>query len=114
MTTPASSTGSSLATGVSAPVLPTCTSMDWTTVVAWRAANLKAMAQRGWCVVAPSRRCCSSESTFTTAPSASYPSASRSASRCAQYATTSSIVAHRSARGLVLKPASRSASRVSP
>jgi len=45
--TPASSTGSSLATGVSVPVLPTWTSMDCTTVVAWRAANLKAIAHRG-------------------------------------------------------------------
>jgi hypothetical protein len=69
--TPASSTGSSLATGVSVPVLPTFTSIACTTVVAWRAANLKAMAQRGWCAVAPSRRWCSRESTFTTTPSAS-------------------------------------------
>ncbi len=48
MVTPANSTGSSLATGVSAPVLPTFTSMACTTVVAWRAANLNATAQRGW------------------------------------------------------------------
>ena len=71
MTTPASGTGSSLATGVRAPVLPTLTSIALTTVVAWRAANLKAIAQRGWCVVEPSRRCSSSASTFTTTPSAS-------------------------------------------
>ena len=71
MTTPASGTGVSLATGVSAPVLPTLTSMACTTVVACRAANLNAMAQRGWCVVEPSRRCSSSVSTFTTTPSAS-------------------------------------------
>ena len=69
--TPASSTGSSSAAGVRAPVFPTLISILSTRVVAWRAANLKAMAQRGWCAVAPSRRCCSSEFTFTTTPSAS-------------------------------------------
>ena len=55
--TPASSTGVSLAVGVSAPVLPTFTSIASITVVAWRAANLNAMAQRGWWVVEPRRRC---------------------------------------------------------
>ena len=45
--TPASSTGSSWAAGVSAPVLPTLIVMPRTRVVAWRAVNLKAMAQRG-------------------------------------------------------------------
>jgi len=71
MTTPASGTGVSFATGVRAPVFPTLTSMACTPVVAWRAANLKAMAQRGWWVVEPRRHCCSSESTLMTAPSAS-------------------------------------------
>ena len=113
MTTPASSTGSSFATGVSAPVLPTFTSIAWTTVVAWRAANLNAIAHRGWCVVLPRRRWCSSESTLTTTPSASYPSPSRAGSRRAQYATTASSVAHRSARGFVRRPAARSAASVS-
>src|SRR5215470_8013875 len=45
--TPASSTGSRLAAGVRAPVLPTLMEMSTTRVVACRAANLKAMAQRG-------------------------------------------------------------------
>ena len=45
--TPASSTGSRLAAGVRAPVFPTLMVMSRTRVVAWRAANLKAMAQRG-------------------------------------------------------------------
>ena len=71
ITTPASSTGASFATGVRIPVLPTPTSIASTTVVAWRAANLKAIAQRGWWAVEPRRRCCSSASTFTTTPSAS-------------------------------------------
>src|SRR5256886_16923991 len=53
--TPASSTGSSLATGVSVPVLPTWTSIDCTTGGACPAANLKAMAQRGGCMGEPSR-----------------------------------------------------------
>jgi len=47
ITTPASSTGASLATGVNTPVLPTWTSIARTTVVPWRGANLKATAQRG-------------------------------------------------------------------
>jgi hypothetical protein len=40
MTTPASGTGVSFATGVRAPVFPTFTSIAWITVVAWRAVNL--------------------------------------------------------------------------
>jgi len=38
--TPASSTGSSCAVGVSAPDLPTLIVIETTRVVAWRAANL--------------------------------------------------------------------------
>src|SRR5439155_1560514 len=71
ITTPASSTGRSLATGVRMPVLPTPTSIASITVDAWRPANLNAIAQRGWWVVDPRRRWCSSASTLTTTPSAS-------------------------------------------
>ena len=113
MTTPASSTGSSCAPGVSTPVLPTLTVIARTTVVAWRAANLNAIAHRGWCAVAPSRRCCSSELTLTTAPSASYGRASRSASSRVQYSTTASRSGARAARGLVGSPLARRASSVS-
>ena len=68
---PASSTGSSTATGVSAPVRPTCTTMSRSLVFARSAANLKASAHFGNFEVMPSMSWCRSESTFTTAPSVS-------------------------------------------
>ena len=53
--TPLTSTGFRCATGVSAPVRPTCTSIDSTVVTACRAAYLYAMAQRGAFDVKPKR-----------------------------------------------------------
>ncbi len=47
MVTPPTATGSSSAIGVMAPVRPTEGTMLLTRVVAWRALNLKAIAQRG-------------------------------------------------------------------
>jgi hypothetical protein len=41
---PLTSTGSRIATGVTAPVRPTFSSSSLTSVVTWRAGNLKAMA----------------------------------------------------------------------
>ena len=52
--TPLIVTGLRCATGVSAPVRPTCTSIPSTTVDCWRGGNLKAMAQRGAFAVQPS------------------------------------------------------------
>ena len=63
-TTPPTVTGSSLATGVSAPVRPTWISMSRTTVVAFSAGNLCAIAQRGLRETKPSRSCQSSRSTL--------------------------------------------------
>ena len=53
---PPTNTGASRATGVSAPVRPTCTSMSSKVVVASSAGNLCAMAQRGARDTKPS--CC--------------------------------------------------------
>ena len=66
---PARSMGSSSATGVSTPVRPTWMVTARRRVSARSAANLKAMAQRGALLVAPTSRCCARESSFTTAPS---------------------------------------------
>src|SRR3989304_3055366 len=46
-TTPPTLTGSSRATGVSAPVLPTCTSISSTLVISSRGGYLQAIGQRG-------------------------------------------------------------------
>ena len=62
--TPPTPTGSSFATGVSAPVRPTWISMSRTTVVACSAGNLCATAQRGLRETKPSRSCQSSRSTL--------------------------------------------------
>ena len=63
-TTPPTVTGSSLATGVSAPVRPTWISISLTIVVAFSAANLCAIAQRGVRETKPSRSCQSRRSTL--------------------------------------------------
>ena len=55
--TPPTKTGSSLATGVSAPVRPTCTSMAATVLVASSAGNLCATAKRGARATKPRRSC---------------------------------------------------------
>ncbi|MDT4855995.1 hypothetical protein FQZ97_903700 [compost metagenome] len=57
-------TGASLATGVSLPVRPTCTSMASTVVSCSCAGYLCATAQRGSRVTKPSRRCNASELTL--------------------------------------------------
>jgi hypothetical protein len=63
-TTPPTETGSSLATGVSAPVRPTWMSIALTTVTAFSAANLWASAQRGLRATKPSRSCQAMRSTL--------------------------------------------------
>ena len=62
--TPPTVTGSSFATGVSAPVRPTWISMSRNSVVACSAGNLCATAQRGLRDTKPSRSCQSSRSTL--------------------------------------------------
>ena len=68
---PATTTGSSSATGVSAPVRPTCTVMSRRSVVFSSGGNLKAMAQRGARAVKPKARWRENAFTFTTTPSIS-------------------------------------------
>ena len=63
--------GARCATGVRAPVRPTCTVMSVTSVSTWRAAYLKAIAHRGALAVKPSRRCCAMLSILSTTPSIS-------------------------------------------
>jgi hypothetical protein len=55
--TPPTFTGSSRATGVSAPVRPTWMRMSCNTVIACSAGNFHAIAQRGARPTKPSRRC---------------------------------------------------------
>jgi hypothetical protein len=69
--TPPTSTGSSIAQGFSAPVRPTRIAILSSFVCAVIGAHLNARAQRGRSWSAPSRRCCSSESTLITIPSIS-------------------------------------------
>ena len=61
-TTPPTVTGVRRATGVTAPVRPTCRSMAMSTVRACSAGNFRAMAQRGVRVTKPSLCCQSSRS----------------------------------------------------
>ena len=67
--TPARSTGSSTASGLSFPVRETCQITSRTVVVASSAANLYAIAQRGNFCVYPSSSLIAVSSTLTTAPS---------------------------------------------
>ena len=69
--TPPTSTGSSCAQGLSAPVRPTRTWIFSSFVCAVIGAHLKARAQRGRPCSAPRRCCWSSESTLMTIPSIS-------------------------------------------
>ncbi len=69
--TPPTSTGSSWAHGLSAPVRPTRMWIFSRRVVAVIGAHLKARAQRGRSCSEPSRACCASESTLITIPSIS-------------------------------------------
>ena len=82
-TTPPTSTGSSRATGVIAPVRPTCTVMSCTTVVISCAGNLWAIAQRGERDTKPSASCCALSLTLYTTPSMSNGSSLRRAPVCA-------------------------------
>ena len=68
---PATTTGTSSATGVSAPVRPTCTVMSRRSVVFSSGGNLNAMAQRGARAVNPMARWRAKSFTFTTTPSIS-------------------------------------------
>ena len=65
-------TGCITANGVTRPVRPTLTRMSSSLVVTSSGGYLYAIAQRGARLVAPSARCTSSESIFTTTPSISY------------------------------------------
>ena len=69
--TPPTWTGSSSASGLSTPVLPTRTWISRSFVTADVGAHLYARAKRGRPCSEPSRRCCSNESTLTTIPSIS-------------------------------------------
>ena len=70
--TPPTSTGSSLATGVTAPVLPTEANMPFIIVVTCCALNFPAIAQRGLLLLAPSSSRRDNELTLITEPSISY------------------------------------------
>ena len=64
-------TGSTRATGVMRPVLPTWTSIALTVVAPSGDSNLNAMAHRGWWPVYPSASRAAISSTLTTIPSMS-------------------------------------------
>ena len=68
---PPSRTGVTSTTGVSTPVRPTEAQMRSTRVVSSWGGYLKATAQRGNLLAAPSRFCRSRSFTFTTRPSVS-------------------------------------------
>ena len=69
--TPPIATGFNLATGVTAPVLPTWNSTCSKTVVACLALNLNAIAHLGWCDVMPNFSCKAKSLTLITKPSIS-------------------------------------------
>jgi hypothetical protein len=69
--TPLTLTGSRIAHGLSAPVRPTRIAIFSSVVSAVIGAHLNARAQRGRSWSAPSRCCCSNESTLITIPSIS-------------------------------------------
>ena len=71
MVDPASNTGSSTATGVTAPVRPTCSTMSFRRVVTCCAGNLKAIAHRGNFEVVPRRSRSAIVLTLITTPSVS-------------------------------------------
>mmetsp|Transcript_2138 Transcript_2138/g.8411 ORF Transcript_2138/g.8411 Transcript_2138/m.8411 type:complete len:571 (-) Transcript_2138:1186-2898(-) len=70
---PSSAGGFKMATGVNAPVRPTCTSMAASVVTAAAARNLCAVAHRGARASDPSARCNDASSTLYTTPSTAYP-----------------------------------------
>ena len=69
--TPDTTTGATLATGVTLPVRPVCQSTPITTVVASSGGNFQASAHLGWCAVWPSMGLFPSSSTLMTRPSIS-------------------------------------------
>ena len=69
---PSSAGGFKMATGVNAPVRPTCTSIDASVVTAAAAWNLCAVAHRGARASDPSARCNDASSTLYTTPSTAY------------------------------------------
>ncbi len=75
--TPETTTGATLDTGVTFPVLPVCQNTSISTVDASSGGNFHAKAQRGWCAVSPRRFLLSSLSSFTTTPSISHSAESR-------------------------------------
>ncbi len=89
---PASSTGSSSATGVSLPVLPTCTVIAVRRVTACSASYLNAIVHRGLLLREPSRSRWSRSSTFTTRPSVWKSSVFRRSLQLCACSMTSSIV----------------------
>mmetsp|Transcript_4228 Transcript_4228/g.19170 ORF Transcript_4228/g.19170 Transcript_4228/m.19170 type:complete len:252 (-) Transcript_4228:984-1739(-) len=89
---PSSTGGSSSATGVSAPVRPTCTSTPTSVVTAVSAGNLCATAHLGALLSEPNSLCNPKSSTLYTTPSMRYPKLvlPRAVARDACAATTSS------------------------
>ena len=110
---PASFTGSSTAYGVTAPVLPTFTSIASSVVVACCAGNLKAVAHRGNFAVAPSVSRSARSSTLMTTPSVPKSSVWRLSLHSSQKATIASMVSHRFQCGSTGRPHDASAVRVS-
>ena len=77
---PEINTGSSSATGVAAPVRPTCTVIALRRVRARSARYFHATAQRGACDVIPAAACSEQSSSLTTAPSVLYGKSARTSS----------------------------------
>ena len=69
---PARATGSNSATGVTAPVRPTCTTSFSSLLGASSAGYFRAMAQRGAFWVVPASSCRRRSLSFTTTPSVAY------------------------------------------
>jgi hypothetical protein len=110
--TPPTATGSRSATGLTTPVRPTLTT-PLRRVVAPRAGNFHATAQRGERLRMPSRSCSAVSSTLTTTPSISNGSVSRATSTLRKCATTASRPATPTLHSLTGKPQPRSSARAS-
>jgi hypothetical protein len=93
--TPPTRTGSTWATGVSAPVRPTYTAMSLTRVRASCGGNFQATAQRGERDRVPASGCTAKSSTLITTLSISYGSLARSAASFSWYAMISSTESQR-------------------
>ena len=101
---PASSTGSSSATGVNLPVLPTCTVIPVSRVTACSASYLNAIVHRGLLLRAPSRSRWFRLSTLTTRPSVWKSSVFRWSLQRWACSITSSIESYRAVCGLTGMP----------